>query len=398
MSLKWTRKGHEFDDIKDLLSSKKALVIYGAGVFARDIIELANTSYHVIPWELVVIDRDTKKQQMGYEGYPVLAPEEYIRSRREDDFFVICAEEDNTKHMKQFLLDSGVERKIIWEYEFFLNTLLPVDYLNRTGKVLFISENFIPSTICDLNCKSCLNFNPYIKKHIVDPVEQVKRDIDTFFSRIDLIYRFQLSGGEPFLYKDFVEIIQYIADHYMNQIIRLETITNGTIIPNEEICDVLSRNHVTLYLDDYRAALPEGREIYAQVKEKLEQHNVKIIYNYVEKWMRLYDETFDHSDDSEQQLQHFYECCGNPFSTLRNGKLAGCNYAHYAMKAGIIDDDPDNYFDLEQNVNKWELLEFRLRYNKKGYVNFCSKCAGFKPAMENRSEIAAIQVERSNNE
>lgn len=396
MSLKWTRKGHEFDEIKDLLSTKQVLVIYGAGVYARDILELVKTKYDLIYWDLVIIDRDVDKQKKGYEGYDVLDPEQYVAERREDDFFVICAEEDNTIQMRRFLREHGIENNDIWEYEYFFNVFIPVDYLNRTGQVFFTSENFIPSTICDLNCRSCLNFNPYIEKNIVDPIDQVKKDIDLFFSNVDLIYRFQLSGGEPFLYRDFVEILQYISDNYKNQIIRLETITNGTIIPSEEICDVLSRNDVILYLDDYREALPDGGKIYEQVKDKLEHHNVKIIYNYVEKWMRLYDESFDHSEDSEDELQRFYEQCGNPYSTLRTGKLAGCNYAHYAMKAGIIEDDPDNYFELGKNINKWELLEFRLRYNKRGYVNFCKKCAGFKMATKNRSEIAAVQVERAN--
>ena len=41
--------------------------------------------------------------------------------------------------------------------------------------------------------------------------------------------------------------------------------------------------------------------------------------------------------------------------------------------------DGDEYFDLTSYTpdQAKELIEFRLGYTKKGYVNFCKKCRGF---------------------
>jgi hypothetical protein len=59
----------------------------------------------------------------------------------------------------------------------------------------------------------------------------------------------------------------------------------------------------------------------------------------------------------------------------------------YAAKAGIVEFDKDNYFDLtkEQTFErKKELIEFRLRYNNKGYVELCRQCSGFSKINDNK--------------
>lgn len=241
-----------------------------------------------------------------------------------------------------------------------------------------------------MNCRSCLNFNPYIKKHIVDSLEEVKADIDAFFGQVDLIYRLQISGGEPFLYKELGHVLEYIYENYKDKVIRLETVTNGTIVPSDELCRILKKCKVTVFLDDYRKTLSNGEALYERVKNKLNQEEISVIYNYAEKWIRMYSENSSHEEDSEEKLESFYERCGNPWSTLRKKKITGCNYAHYAAKAGILPDDEDNYFVLTGEVDKKALLEFRLRYNEKGYVEFCKKCAGWTSINPNL-EDAAIQ-------
>ena len=292
--------------------------------------------------------------------------------------------------IKKGLLEHEIKEEDIYDYSYFLYTYLPIYFMYVKNKLFFTSENIIPSTVCDLNCRSCLNFNPYIKKHIVDSLEEVKADIDAFFGQVDLIYRLQISGGEPFLYKELGHVLEYIYENYKDKVIRLETVTNGTIVPSDELCRILKKCKVTVFLDDYRKTLPNGEALYERVKNKLNQEEISVIYNYAEKWIRMYSENSSHEEDSEEKLESFYERCGNPWSTLRKKKITGCNYAHYAAKAGILPDDEDNYFVLTGEVDKKALLEFRLRYNEKGYVEFCKKCAGWTSINPNL-EDAAIQ-------
>lgn len=247
--------------------------------------------------------------------------------------------------------------------------------------------------MCNLNCKNCLNFNPFIKKHIIDDFNSVKEDIDIFFDKVDLIYRFQISGGEPFLNRYLGKLIKYINNNYRNKIIHLETVTNGTIVPSDELCDTLKEGNVRLFLDDYRKALNEGEKKYKEVLDKLNEHKINYIENYAAYWIDLLaiDEKSKPRTDGELEL--LFNICDNPWSTLRNKKITSCNYCNYAEKAGVCEVDSQNYFDLTtvNEQNKKELIEFRLRFNSRGYVELCKKCAGWTSINPTMVE-PAIQV------
>lgn len=75
---------------------------------------------------------------------------------------------------------------------------------------------------------------------------------------------------------------------------------------------------------------------------------------------------------------------------MRDGRLYSCNYASYAAVAGLAEEVKDETFDLRtfDRSQMKELMEFRMGYNKKGYVDFCKKCAGFVDINENIVEPA----------
>lgn len=360
MSMKWKHKGREFESIGYQLKDKKTMIIYGAGDYAEDILNVYEGSECKDSWKLWLVDRDEKKQQEGKRGYRVMSPEELWKKEKENYFVVICATPSGAAEIKKGLLEHEIKEEDIYDYSYFLYTYLPIYFMYVKNKLFFTSENIIPSTVCDLNCRSCLNFNPYIKKHIVDSLEEVKADIDAFFGQVDLIYRLQISGGEPFLYKELGHVLEYIYENYKDKVIRLETVTNGTIVPSDELCRILKKCKVTVFLDDYRKTLPNGEALYERVKNKLNQEEISVIYNYAEKWIRMYSKNSSHEEDSEEKLESFYERCGNPWSTLRKKKITGCNYAHYAAKAGILPDDEDNYFVLTGEVDKKSIIRIPI--------------------------------------
>ena len=61
--------------------------------------------------------------------------------------------------------------------------------------------------------------------------------------------------------------------------------TNGTILPKDELCKVLSKYHINVQLDDYRDNVPVVRETYDKVKAKFAQHNIGILCTKVEAWL-----------------------------------------------------------------------------------------------------------------
>ena len=218
--------------------------------------------------------------------------------------------------------------------------------------------------------------------------EQLTKDVDLFFSCVDYIMLFHVSGGEPMLYKHTADLIEYIDKNYGHKIGTLRTVTNGTVVPKEEVLEKLSKCNIEITVDDYREAVPRFNNRFDQLIEKLEEYNIKYYINKAESWIDLAPDTTDYSKLSEEELIKHRDSCSQSWEELRDGKIYSCNYAAYATVAGIAgEQDLEETYNLEKFTpeKKKELVEFRLGYTEKGYTNFCKKCRGFTP--ENSDEV-----------
>lgn len=393
--MKWEKKGHEFDDIGYLLKDKRNIFIYGAGESSRELIQLLEKINFWTNWKIFLIDGDQKKQEEGVDGYAVLKPEIFFAMEKKD-FFVIAGAVGKTGDEIYSILVSRLPKDtIIFKSFYFIHTYLSVYFAYEHNKVFFASESILPSTLCNLNCRDCLNFTPYIKNHCTDTLEELKQTTDLFFSAVDLVYRFQITGGEPLLYKQLLPFLEYIDANYREKILRFEMVTNGTIVPDDATCRFFKEKNMYIFLDDYRMSLPDGEERYQQVKNKLLSYNIAFADNHVDEWMRMYVPEEDESsmEYSESALIKKYSACSVPWSTLWRGTISSCNYALYAAKAGLC--NLGEMYDLKDFTaeKKKELVEFRLGFNEKGYVDFCKKCGGWIN-INKRWCTPAIQVER----
>ena len=258
--------------------------------------------------------------------------------------------------------------------------------------VYFSSISFLPSTACNLNCRNCLNFNPFAKKAYVRRYKDLIDDIDLFFSCVDRIMLFHLSGGEPMLYPRTADLLLYLHEKYGNRIDTLRTVTNGTVVPSEETLEKLSRCDVEITVDDYRIAVPNSKDKFELLMKKLSEYGIRHYVNKYEGWIDLAPEKTDHSSWTEGQMIAHRDRCSQSWQELRDGKLYNCNYAAYATVAGIAGkQDIEETFDLGSfnPDKKKELIEFRLGYTNKGYTYFCRKCRGFTSENTEKMEPAA---------
>ena len=182
------------------------------------------------------------------------------------------------------------------------------------------------------------------------------------------------------LYKHLADIVEYIDKNYGNKIGTLRTVTNGTVIPNDDILSRLSKCSIEVTVDDYRDAVPQYRENFDKIIDKFNEYGIKYYINKVDSWIDLAPERTDYSMMSDEQLQRHRAECNQSWQERRDGKLYSCNYAAYATVAGLAgEQDEEETFDLNAITTKQkkELIEFRLGYTSKGYTNFCKKCRGF---------------------
>ena len=111
---------------------------------------------------------------------------------------------------------------------------------------------------------------------------------------------FHVSGGEPMLYKHTADLIEYIDKNYGHKIGTLRTVTNGTVVPKEEVLEKLSKCNIEITVDDYREAVPRFNNRFDQLIEKLEEYNIKYYINKAESWIDLAPDTTDYSKLSEE--------------------------------------------------------------------------------------------------
>ena len=371
--MKWKNKGHEFDEVYKSMISKKQFYLFGAGDYGRQFLQAFQTEIKIIGF----IDNDSNKQNTLIGGVKCFSFEN--AKCNNDTGIIITMSQIARVNPIQQLEQAGLRKNI--EY-FIIEEFISIYNVYRFDKVYFSSISFLPSTACNLNCRYCLNFNPFAKKSFSREIKELKKDVDLFFQCIDHIMLFHVSGGEPLIYRYTADIIEYIDKNYGNKIDTLRTVTNGTIVPTDDVLEKLSKCNVEITVDDYRDAVPKYKDNFEILINKLNNYQIKYYINKVDSWIDLAPEKTDYSMYSEDEMIYHRDNCSQSWQELRDGKLYSCNYAAYATVAGIAgEEDSEEVYDLKlfTSNKKKELIEFRLGYMNKGYTNFCRKCRGFVP-------------------
>lgn len=383
--MKWQNKGHEYGKMYDEIQKKTSFYLFGAGDYGTQFINIFREEIDILGY----IDNSEKKIGKEINGYFCKALGE-INLQANQGIIVTMSQIARVIPVEQ-LRELGYKKNVDF---FIMEEFLSVYYVYKYNKVYFSSVSFLPSTACNLNCKHCLNFNPFAKQFYVRDWEALKKDIDLFFSCVDRIMLFHISGGEPMVYKHTADLIEYIDKNYGDRIDTLRTVTNGTIVPKEEVLQKLSQCNVEVTIDDYRDAVPRFKERFDELIRKFDEYRIKYHVNKAENWIDLAPDKTDYSGWSEAQLKMHREACNQSWQELRDGKLYSCNYAAYATVAGIAgEQDLEEVYNLKEfcDAKKKELVEFRLGYTTKGYTEFCKKCRGFTPE-NNEVVLPAEQV------
>lgn len=398
--MKWNKKGHQFDELGNHFAGKKIL-IYGAGKIGKlfyDYLEQIKLFDSVKGF----VDHNCKFCE-EYKNLPVYDLKE-VFPKNTEVIIIVCIEDCC---IRQKVIDRLMRAGYVVNYDFFVpedfelrlnDIVVPIYALYAANKLLVSSTCYIPSTVCNLNCKACLNFTPHISKHTIIPYDKACEDIDILFSSFDYTDRFQISGGEPLIYPKLSELIEYIGVKYRQKIGIYETVLNGTVVPSIEVCEKAKKYNMTFILDNYVENIPSSMNKRNEIIAQINKFGVKMEDNSVEEWFDLGVNKEKISEKSEQELQEFFDMCNNPWHCYDNGYFYTCNFARFAEKAGIADSTENNSFSIKdlQEDKKRELLEFLLNYNEKGYIDFCKRCDGWADINPNRIPVA-VQCEKHQN-
>lgn len=401
--MKWKKKGHQFDYLGKKFEKRNRIFIYGSG-------DIGKWVYRQLKFLDCIdgyIDRDENKQRTGCNGLPVYSPNIILKNYDERHLIVIAIKDKKTavKVELSLLLFGYIKNYDFFYFEDFVpdensaldfldNFYLRIYSVYAKNKIWLDSTAIYPTTICNLRCKYCLNFTPYIKHHCIKTLEECKQEVDIFFKWVDYVRWFQISGGEPQLWSHLYELIEYIGENYRSKIgKRFEFVTNGTIIPSDELFQLMRKYNVNMVLDDYGENYGNYKNRCKEIIDKLKENDISYIYSKPDHWFDL--GIFKCNNRQKDLIEYFSECAV-PFNANEYGKLYLCPYANFAIKAEIIKEDANEFYDLNSEITpikKKQLTEFTLGYSNMGYSKLCERCSGWDKNLNKSIVPVAEQME-----
>ena len=222
---------------------------------------------------------------------------------------------------------------------------------------------------CNLNCKSCGAFSPFVNGKRVTDIRAFSADMERVARLYDCIGHFNLLGGEPLLeWKRALEMVRVVREYYPRCDLRI--LTNGILVPSmpSEYWDAVKRYGVTTLVTVYPAVAPRLPEI-----ETVLNHNhaayVVAEVNTFGKYLQL-EKSGNAAFNNDQCM-----CSGCHF--VREGHLAKCGTAWLLGNiAPAIGCDPETYrtqdaVDLyESGLDAWEVLRRVTRP-----ADICAQCS-----------------------
>jgi len=175
---------------------------------------------------------------------------------------------------------------------------------------------------CNLNCKCCTTFSPIAKEGFLN-IETFKKDMKKLAKLTEnKLSSFYVTGGEPLLHPQILEIFNIAREFFPETIISF--MTNGLLLLRmpENFWRDCQKNDVAIYLSKYPIHLN-----ILKIKEKTKAYNIKFDYvggnDVPVKLMWKYPLDLD----GKQPLKTSYSICTqiNQCITMKDGIIYPCN-------------------------------------------------------------------------
>lgn len=425
--MKWTNKGHEFDELGNKLKDNKRVYIYGETQEAYEVydhlkfigidvklIQMASGKESLIRHRIkrfteLLFKADFReigygfhrvfiagKQKNEFPRFTRDLPKEYVEENEAitDSHAIILISNYNKKDALNRLKQNVQNSEFVYDAQYFMRKILPIFMMYSLDKVYCQDEMLVVTSRCSLNCEKCIGFMPYTCDKEDVSFDDIKKNIDSYFQYVDYVGLFHLTGGEPSLHKDFSQILDFVGEKYGDRIYKLETITNGAQELDTNFLQAIKRNNVILQYDNYTEQVPRIKKYYCKNIELIKENGIWCEILMADYWIDMFPPKVSKIGYTNEEIAEWYDKCPCDYMAILDGKLCNCNYNAYAVSAELITADDNDFFDLTKydKEKRMEFLEFRQGYSENGGSKFCRFCNGFPPQNNNHS-LPAVQAQ-----
>lgn len=318
------------------------------------------------------IDSNPEKWGAQFHGKPVLSWE---ACKKESPHCKVIVASAAYPEIRDVLRKNGLEElRDFCDSRYFLSA-----HGIMAGNKLYLARTDLSVTeCCNLRCKHCNMLMPYFARPKHRELARLKSDIDAYFRWVDRVQIFNLLGGEPFLYPDIFELTRYLSENYGSRIHQLAFFSNGTVLPDEKLLDLMSQAGIEVQISDYRVGLPRLANQIDAVQAALKARGIPYRHGVDERWVRFGFPDYRRPADWSGDPVSFFDECYAPFRGLYQKRLYYCHLEASAEAAGLFTPSVNDYFDLSafEESRKADLAEFDLGYTQTGDISYCARCKG----------------------
>lgn len=275
----------------------------------------------------IVCFAEWKPMAQWHQEIPIISLSE-LKEQEYDIVLIAVSHNHRLSRLLTYLHDRGVEnlyavRLFVLDThaDFIANGVLDLSCVDRLPKepekpYLVHLETHVCDQ-CNLNCKACNNFSPFVNERSVADIVQFHEDLQKLAGLFSNIGRFFLLGGEPLLEPELCCEMLGIARRCFPSA-ELRVLTNALLIHqmSSEFWDCLRENDVIVHISVYPPVLGQLEEI----ETILRTYGVKyLLARKVEKFAKRL--TLYPFEDAK----HNNNVCGSAgCHYLRNGRVAKC--------------------------------------------------------------------------
>ena len=346
------------------------LVVYGFGKVAHDNIDFFKSSFNIA----YIVDSDKEKCNCEFKGISVKHVDDVKDDLKNYKIVIMTANRNAAlvgEDLEKFGLQSG---KDFCSMEQFLTEW----FWNYKKKVCLMEVHSTITSRCTLKCKHCNMFMPYYKEHVDYTAKDILEDLELLFRHVDYIVAYEILGGEPLINGELADMIRQIGDRYGNRIGNIGIITNGTLLPNEQLIEISKKYNVKYDFSDYTDVVDYKKRFDSAVKI-VSDAGLRYSVNRSLRWCDFGFPVNNRMYDFDKVREHMLSC-GPIFHGLNDGKYYYCHVSWSADKAKLLKNVSDDYIDLrtldDDDRAKEAILEHSNGNMAKGFVKLCKICGG----------------------
>ena len=357
---------NEFDK---LFKTDKPIVIFGGGEIGKRAI--LRMEYLGLKKSIACVG-DNSKEKVGtcLEGVSIFS-KEMIKEKYPDARIVITVGNDEAaESIKKELMELGFEdfisrQALLHRFEF--DGQREKALVVRDGKYILRQIVVCITERCTLKCKNCSQLMPKFTHPEDMDTMQVIESIQNLADSITYVQDLTLLGGEPLMNQELPKICRAVGElKKQGKIKFINIVSNATIVPNDELLQVMKEYEIMIMLSDYGKLSVNMKKI----QEACEAAGVQWRYAYLggknEEKIQYWNElgSLEKRNFTKEQLDIKFKNCNSVYdcNMIYRGRYYFCSFSAFLAGLGIMEEKGNSFDLLDKSMTQEERIQGYRRF------------------------------------